>query len=78
MAKILYHAAPGDRRKEEKYQFLDKSGSVAGVKWTKLMPDKKGNWITNDTDEQFDTFILGQVITVSLETQRLISSLPHL
>ena len=57
MAKILYHAVPGDWRKEQKYQFLEKTGSVAGVKWTKLTPDDKGNWITNDTDEEFDTFL---------------------
>ncbi len=57
MAKILYHAVPGDWRKEQKHQFLEKSASVARVKWTKLTPDKKGNWITNDTDEEFDTFL---------------------
>jgi predicted helicase len=57
MAKILFHAGPGDWRKEQKYQFLEKTVSVAGVKWTKLTPDKKGNWITNDTDEEFDTFL---------------------
>src|ERR1035437_4305194 len=57
MAKILFHAVPGDWRKEQKYQFLEKTASVAGVKWTKLTPDKKGNWLTNDTDEEFDTFL---------------------
>ena len=43
MAKILYHAVPGDWRKEQKYAFLEKAGSVAGVKWQKLTPDKKQN-----------------------------------
>ncbi|MBI5772458.1 MAG: N-6 DNA methylase [Verrucomicrobia bacterium] len=56
-ATIRYHAVGADWRKEEKYAFLEKSGSVAGVKWKKLTPDKKGNWITNDTDEEFDTLL---------------------
>jgi len=57
MAKILYHAVPGDWRKEQKYAFLDKSGSVAGVKWKTLKPDKRGNWLTEPTDEEFANFI---------------------
>jgi len=57
MSKILYHAVPGEWRKEQKYQFLEKSNSVAGVKWTRLTPDKRGNWITNDSDEEFETFL---------------------
>ena len=48
MAKILYHAVPGDWRKEQKYAFLEKAGSVAGVKWQKLDPDDRGNWIWLD------------------------------
>jgi predicted helicase len=57
LAKIFYHAVPGDWRKEQKYAFLDKAGSVAGVKWQKLDPDDRGNWITNDTDEEFAAFL---------------------
>src|SRR2546430_7692834 len=56
-AKIHYQAVGGDWRKEQRYEFLEKAGSVAGVKWKSLMPDKKSNWITNDTDEEFDEFI---------------------
>ncbi|MGH7976795.1 MAG: type ISP restriction/modification enzyme, partial [Limisphaerales bacterium] len=57
MSKIFYHAVPGDWRKEQKYQFLEKAGSIAGVKWQKLAPDEKGNWLTNDSDEEFDSFL---------------------
>src|ERR1019366_7361825 len=56
-AKILYHAVPGDWRKEQKYAFLDQAGSVAGVKWQQLDPDDRGNWITNATDEEFEAFL---------------------
>jgi predicted helicase len=57
LAKIFYHAVPGDWRKEQKYAFLEKAGSVAGVKWQQLDPDDRGNWITNDTDEEFQSFL---------------------
>jgi predicted helicase len=56
-AKVYYHAVGGDWRKEQKYRFLEKTGSASDVKWQKLTPDKKGNWITNDSEEEFDTFI---------------------
>ena len=57
MAKILYHAVPGDWRKEQKYAFLEKTGSIAGVKWKTLKPDKRGNWITSATAEEFYYFL---------------------
>ncbi len=27
------------------------------MKWKKLNPDERGNWITNDNDEEFEAFI---------------------
>ena len=56
-AKIYYHAVGEDWRREQKYKFLESAGSVSGVKWKKLTPDKKSNWITNDTDAEFESFI---------------------
>jgi predicted helicase len=56
-AKILYYAVPVPWRKEEKYGFLEKSASVAGIKWKALKPDKKQNWITNKNDEEFGEFL---------------------
>ena len=56
-ARIFYHAVGGDWRKEEKYSFLETKVDVDGVKWQKLAPDDKGNWITNDSDEEFDSFL---------------------
>jgi predicted helicase len=56
-AEIYYHAVGGEWRKEQKYQFLEEAGSTARIKWKKLSPDKRGNWITNNTDEEFGTFL---------------------
>ena len=56
-AKIYYHAVGGDWRKEQKYTFLENKVDVDGIKWEKLTPDARGNWITNDSDEDFDSFL---------------------
>ena len=56
-ARVYYHAVERDWRKEQKYQFLERMEQIAKVKWEKLAPDKKGNWITNGTDGEFDAFI---------------------
>ena len=54
---IRYHAVGQDWRKEEKYNFLEAKGNVDGVNWKKLKPDDRGNWITNENDEEFEAFI---------------------
>jgi predicted helicase len=56
-AKIHYHAVPIDWRREQKYDFLNKAGSIAGVKWKRLSPDKNYNWLTNESDRAFAEFI---------------------
>jgi len=55
--RIYYHAVGRDWRKEEKYQFLETKADLSGVEWQKLAPDDRGNWITNDTDEEFEGFL---------------------
>jgi predicted helicase len=54
--KILYHAVPIDWRKEEKYHFLEKAGTITGIKWKKLKPDEKNTWLTSDTGAEFAAF----------------------
>lgn len=56
-AKIYFHAVGGDWRKEQKYAFLDSKADIGGIKWKKLIPDDRGNWITNDNDEEFEAFL---------------------
>jgi predicted helicase len=56
-AKIHYHAVPVDWRREQKYDFLNQSGSIAGVKWQTLHPDEKNTWLTNKNDGEFAEFI---------------------
>jgi predicted helicase len=56
-ATIRYHAVARDWRKGRKYQFLEEKADIGGVKWAKLDPDDKGNWLTNDNDGEFDAFL---------------------
>ncbi len=56
-AKIHYHAVPVDWRREQKYDFLNKAGSIAGVKWRKLTPDARHHWLTNGSDVAFAGFV---------------------
>jgi predicted helicase len=56
-AKIHYHAVPVDWRREQKYDFLNKAGSIAGVKWRTLHPDDRHNWLTNKSDGEFAAFV---------------------
>ena len=57
MAKILYHAVPTDWRKEQKYAFLEKTASVAGIKWHTLKPDGRHNWFARKGDTGYKTAI---------------------
>ena len=56
-AKIYYQTVGSDWRKERKYSFLATRADVEGVRWQSLVPDDKGNWLTNDTDEEFSAFV---------------------
>ena len=56
-AKIHYHAVPVEWRREQKYDFLGRSGSIAGVKWRRLKPDKHHNWLTSKSDGKFAQYI---------------------
>jgi predicted helicase len=54
---IRYFSVTTKWRKEEKYQFLERTVSVDGLKWSLLKPDKRGNWLTEPTDEEFAGFV---------------------
>ncbi len=56
-ALIHYHSVGQDWIKERKYSFLEHAVDLNGVKWKKLIPDDKGNWLTNETDEEFNRFL---------------------
>ena len=55
--RIYHHAVGVDWRKEQKYSFLETKADIGAVKWRRLNPDARGNWLTNETDEEFASFL---------------------
>jgi predicted helicase len=55
-AKIFYHSVPGDWRREQKYDFLERTCDFSNVKWQELKPDAKDTWLTSNTDTEFAAF----------------------
>lgn len=55
--EIFYHAVPGDWRRTQKYDWLEKTGDVEKVAWQQMTPDKRYNWIQTGLREDFETFL---------------------
>jgi predicted helicase len=55
--KIFYARMDEFRRKGQKYEFLDEAQHVGGVEWRELQPDENYNWLVEDNNEEFTTFI---------------------
>jgi predicted helicase len=59
----IYYRDIGDYlKREEKLSILERSGSIKGIEWTTVVPDKNNDWI-NQRDEQYGEYpsILGDV-----------------
>jgi predicted helicase len=56
-AVVRYFSVPIDWRREQKYAFLENKVDLAKVKWRRLKPDKKGNWLKNTREEEFAAFV---------------------
>ncbi len=56
-ATICHHAVPIPWKREEKYTYLEKAKSIAGVEWVRLKPNARQDWLTNDNDAEFGALI---------------------
>jgi predicted helicase len=56
-AEIHYSTTGRDWRKEQKYAFLDSSGSAPEVRWQTLIPDYKNTWLTEGLRSEFQQFL---------------------
>jgi predicted helicase len=54
---ISYASVDDFWRSSEKLKFLDKAGSVQGVKWTVLAPDSRGTWVTSGLEAGYDKLV---------------------
>ncbi|OUA63647.1 helicase [Bacillus thuringiensis serovar thailandensis] len=59
---IYYHDIGDYLSREEKLSIIEQSGSIEGIEWTAVVPDKNNDWI-NQRDEQYEEYpsILGDV-----------------
>jgi predicted helicase len=54
----IYYASVGEFwKKEEKYDFLEKKEMHENIKWEKIKPDTRNQWLTDGIEDKFDTFI---------------------
>jgi predicted helicase len=44
-------------KKEQKYKFLEDSENYLGISWQRLIPDKRGSWITGEFRDEYETFL---------------------
>ena len=81
MADIFYHAVPTDWRREQKPRLGNRSALDWVIDQYQVSTDKRSG-ITNDPnrpdDPQYILRLHGQVLTVSLETVKVVKGLPPL
>jgi len=56
-AQIYYTRVDEFWRKEEKYEYLDKSEDCGKIDWQLIKPDSKYTWLTAGLQDEFETFI---------------------
>lgn len=56
-AQIYYRRVDEFWRKEEKYEYLDKSSDCGKIDWQLIAPDRKYTWLTAGLQDEFETFI---------------------
>jgi predicted helicase len=54
---IYVSRAPEYAKKEEKYSLLDEADNAFGVKWERVTPDRRLNWIPVENAQQFGEFL---------------------
>jgi len=56
-AQIYYRRVDEFWRKEEKYEYLDKSSDCGKIDWQLIKPDRKYTWLREGLQDEFETFI---------------------
>ena len=56
-AEIYYASTDEFWKKEEKYDFLEEKEMYEKIRWKRIEPDKRNQWLTEGIEENFDTFI---------------------
>jgi predicted helicase len=56
-AVIRYATVGPDWRKEKKWRWLEEKRHIGGVKWKKLVPDKRHTWLHDEESAEFNGFL---------------------
>ncbi|OZH52833.1 DNA helicase [Hydrocoleum sp. CS-953] len=55
--QIFYSEVDWKATRQEKFAFLEKAKTFAGIDWQEIKPDKKNTWLTAGLQADFETFI---------------------
>ena len=55
--KVFYARLDEFWKKEQKYEYLNANDSRGKIKWGKIKPDAKYNWLTEGLHDEFETFL---------------------
>jgi predicted helicase len=56
-AKIYYYKVDDSLTRQQKLDFLKEKQDITNIDWQEITPDKNYNWLTDDLQADFETFI---------------------
>ena len=55
--RIFYGTVDWKATRQEKFDLMEKAGTISHLEWKELIPDAKHNWLTEGLHDEFETFI---------------------
>ncbi|TAF34385.1 MAG: DNA helicase [Oscillatoriales cyanobacterium] len=55
--KIFYNEVDWKATRKEKFELLEKAGTIENLEWQEITPDKKNNWLTEGLQDDFEKLI---------------------
>jgi predicted helicase len=71
--RISYAEVGFRSTRDEKFAYLDAAGSISGITWTQIRPDKRSNWLTSGLQPDFEEALpIGTPETKAGESEKAI------
>ena len=55
--RVFYSTIDWKATRQEKFDLMEKAGTISHLEWKELTPDAKHNWLTEGLHDEFETFI---------------------
>jgi predicted helicase len=55
--KIFYHGVDWKSKRMDKFNLLERAGTIGGIDWTEIVPDERGTWLTEGMQSAFSGFM---------------------